>query len=147
MKSEVKISILSRLDKLTPEGKALWGKMNVSQMLAHLNDAYRICLGMKPAKDRSTFVSRNIIFPAAVYILPGFPRDAPTAPEQNQHKGGTKPRDFYTELEFLKKMIDIFDEREEEKLKPHPLFGKLSKKQWEDVFVKHFDHHLKQFGV
>ena len=32
--------IISRLEKLTPETKALWGKMNASQMLAHCNVTY-----------------------------------------------------------------------------------------------------------
>lgn len=29
-------SIRKRINKLTPDSKPLWGKMNVSQMLAHL---------------------------------------------------------------------------------------------------------------
>ena len=74
-------------------------------------------------------------------------QNAATASELNQLKDGSKPRDFYTEAAFAEKMIDIFNEREESKLKPHPMFGKLSKKQWSDLLVKHFDHHLKQFGV
>jgi len=32
----VKQDIIARINKLTPQSKALWGKMNVSQMLAHL---------------------------------------------------------------------------------------------------------------
>jgi hypothetical protein len=44
-------------------------------------------------------------------------------------------------------MIDIFNEREETKMKPHPVFGKLSKKQWRDLFNTHFDHHFRQFGI
>ena len=27
--------LLQRIDQLSPESKALWGKMNVTQMLAH----------------------------------------------------------------------------------------------------------------
>ena len=44
-------------------------------------------------------------------------------------------------------MIDVFNEREEAKLKAHPMFGQLTKQQWRDLLVKHLDHHLKQFGV
>ncbi|MFT2628492.1 DUF1569 domain-containing protein, partial [Escherichia coli] len=69
------------------------------------------------------------------------------APELDQRQNGTKARDFYTELEFLRKMMDIFEERDESKFHPHPLFGKLTKKQWSDLLSKHFDHHLRQFGV
>jgi hypothetical protein len=65
----------------------------------------------------------------------------------DQHQQGSTARDFYTELEFLLKMMDVFNEREETKFKPHPMFGNLSKKQWRDLLVKHLNHHLRQFGV
>jgi hypothetical protein len=141
-----KSRIISRLDQLTPDSKALWGKMNVTQMLTHLNDAFRVCLGMKDAKDRSNILMKYIVFPIATYVLP-FSKGLATAPELNQHKGGTKARDFYTEREFLKKMIDIFNEREPSKIKRHTFFGDINKQQWAHLFVKHFDHHLRQFGV
>lgn len=136
-----------RINQLTPNSKALWGKMNVAEMLAHMNDAFKIALGMKECKDRSNFFTTKIVFPLAVYVLPFFPKNSPTAPEMVSQKKGTPPRDFYTEIEFLKKMIDVFNEREESKLKPHPMFGKLSKQQTHDLLAKHLDHHLKQFGV
>jgi hypothetical protein len=145
--SHIKDALLARLDKLTPESKARWGRMDVTQMLTHMNDAFRISLGMKPAIDKSNFFTNKIMFPAAVYIVPRWPQGAATAIEMQQGKEGSVPRDFYTEVEFLKKMFDVFNEREEPKLKPHPIFGKLSKKQWADLFAKHLDHHLRQFGV
>lgn len=140
-------AINSRLNKLTPETKAQWGSMNVTQMLTHMNDAFRISLGMKESKDISNFFWNKILFPVLVYGLKWFPKGSESPKEINPNIGGSKPRDFYTELEFLKKMIDVFNEREEGKLKPHPLFGKLTKEQWKDLFIVHLNHHLKQFGV
>ncbi len=142
-----KASLVSRMDKLLPQTKALWGRMNVEQMLAHMNDAFKISMGMKEAVDKSNWYTKNIMFPVAVYLLPSWPKSSHTAPEMDQEQAGTQPRDFYTELEFAKKMIDIFNEREENKLKPHPMFGSLTKRQWSDLLVKHFNHHLTQFGV
>ena len=144
---EGKEEILSRLDKLTEDTPARWGSMKVNQMLAHMNDAFKISLGMKPSIDTSSFYSHYIMLPVGVYILPFWPKGEATAPELNQKENGTKARDFYTELEFAKKMLDIFEEREESKFHPHPMFGKLSKKQWADLLKKHFQHHLRQFGV
>ena len=116
-------------------------------MLAHMNDAFRISMGMKPAVDVSNFFARNVTFPVAVYVLPFWPKGETTANELDQERAGTTPRDFYTELEFLLKMIDVFNEREQSKFKPHPMFGQLTKQQWRDLLVKHLNHHLKQFGV
>ena len=144
---DVKSAISARLDKLTPDTGKRWGKMNVTQMLTHMNDAFRISLGMKRAVDTSNVFTHYVTFNVAVYMLPFWPKGEATAAELDQNQKGSTPRDFYTELEFLLKMIDVFNEREEAKLKPHPMFGKLSKKQWRDLLVKHLNHHLKQFGV
>jgi hypothetical protein len=142
-----KQEVLARLDKLTESTPRKWGKMKVNEMLAHMNDAIKISLGMKPAIDKSNLFSRYVTFPVGVYVLPCWPRGQPTAPELDQRQEGTSARDFYTESEFTKKMLDIFEEREESKLHPHPLFGALTKKQWACLLKKHFDHHFRQFGV
>jgi hypothetical protein len=139
--------VASRIDKLTESTPAKWGTMKVNEMLAHMNDAFKISLGMKAAVNTSNFITHNIVFNVAVYLLPSWPKGEATAPELDQRREGTKARDFYTEVEFLKKMMDVFTEREASKLHPHPMFGKLSKKQWADLLTKHLDHHLKQFGV
>jgi len=139
--------IISRLESLKENQPALWGKMNVSQMLAHLHDVLKIALGMKNAVDTSNFYTHYIMFPVAVYVLPFWPKGEKTAPELNQFEKGTTAKDFYTELGAVLKLLEVFDEREESKLKPHPMFGALSKKQWQDLIVKHFAHHLKQFDA
>ena len=147
IEGSVKEGLTARINKLTPTTEKHWGSMDVTQMLTHMNDAFRIALGMKPAIDKSNFFTHYVMFPAAVYVLPSWPKGEATAPELDQQREGSKPRDFYTELEFLLKMIDVFNERENTKLKPHPMFGKLTKKQWADLLVKHLNHHLNQFGV
>lgn len=147
LSKEGKQEIIDRLDKLTPDTQHKWGTMAVNQMLAHMNDAMKIALGMKPAVNKSNFFTHNVTFNVAVYVLPSWPKGEATAPELNQQVEGTKARDFYTEVEFTKKMLDIIEEREESKFHPHPMFGKLSKTQWADLLYKHFQHHLRQFGV
>ena len=120
---KTKLEVEARLNQLTPETKAKWGSMNVTQMLTHMNDAFRISLGMKETKDKSNFFWNKILFPVVIYGLGFFPKNSDAPVELNQNMAGTKPRDFYTELEFLKKMLDVFNEREDEKIKPHPLFN------------------------
>ena len=137
----------NRMKLLTPTKQSKWGSMTVEQMLAHMNDAFKLSLGMKESVDTSNFFWNKILFPIIVYAYPGFPKNSPTAPELNQKDKGTAARDFYTEFEFLRKMMEVFNEREESKLKHHPLFGVLNKKQWCDLLVKHLDYHLRQFGV
>ena len=46
----VKQDIINRINKLTPESKALWGKMNVSQMLAHCQMPIGVAIGSHKLK-------------------------------------------------------------------------------------------------
>lgn len=139
--------IQQRMQKLDENSCALWGKMKVNEMLAHLNDSFRITFGMKSYDDKSNFFRNKLVFPVVVYWLKNWPAGLPAPKEIRQQHGGTPAKDFYTEYAYFCKMLEVFQEREETKLQAHPLFGKLSKKQWADLYSRHIDHHLKQFGV
>lgn len=144
---EVREQFEKRLEKLTEDTPRQWGTMNATQMLGHLNEAFRIVLGLNEAKDVSTFFSRNVMFPVAVYVLPSWPKGLKGPKEQDIIKNNIPTKDFYTEMAFLLKFSEVLSEREDGKLKPHPMFGQLSKKQWADLFTRHIDHHFKQFGI
>ena len=49
---------LIRLEKLTPNTQPLWGKMNVAQMLAHINIAYGIDDGSIPVEKPNFFMKK-----------------------------------------------------------------------------------------
>jgi len=49
--STVAEKIFERMEKLQPETKPLWGKMNVSQMLAHCKVPLEVSLGQKKLKQ------------------------------------------------------------------------------------------------
>lgn len=48
-------------------------------------------------------------------------------------------------MDYIKKTADLgesyFDGKENRS------FGKLTKEEWNTLFAKHLDHHLRQFGV
>ena len=97
--------INTRLDNLTPESKPRWGNMSVDQMLTHMNDAFKVALGMKPSKDISNVFWNKVLFPVLVNGLKWFPKGSAAPVEIRQGAQGSNPRDFYTEVEFLKKMM------------------------------------------
>lgn len=43
--------IQNRLQKLTPETKAKWGKMSINQMLAHCQEPILVSLGRKNPQE------------------------------------------------------------------------------------------------
>ncbi len=138
--------IIDRINRLTPTTKAQWGKMNVSQMLAHCNVTYELIYDNKHAKPGGfmKLIMKMLVKPAVVSDKP-YKRDGQTGPVF-VIKGD---RDFISEktrlIDYIKKTQALgeshFDGKESNS------FGKLSKTEWNNMFYKHLDHHLSQFGV
>ena len=136
--------IVERLHQLTPSSQALWGKMNVSQMLAHCKRAFRVPLSEKPLPRM--FFGRMIgwLLKHKLYNSTPYRKSLPTAPDfiiRDQ-------REFEKEKTELLKLVNQFQSAPKKiGLYPHPFFGKFTRKQWGLSMWKHLDHHLRQFGV
>ncbi|HEX8249656.1 MAG TPA: DUF1569 domain-containing protein [Pyrinomonadaceae bacterium] len=140
-------AVINRINRLTPESKALWGKMNVSEMLCHCADGLRMATGEREVADKSNFLFRTILKPLVIYALP-MPKGAPTAKEINPMIDGTKPTDFEADRQALISCIEnMCSLLENHAWAPHAAFGKMNRKQWGLLAHKHIDHHLKQFGA
>jgi len=140
---DVKKDILNRIDKLTPESRPQWGKMNVAQMLAHLQMPMGNALGVHtlPRTLLGRIVGR--IAKPGMYSEKPFKRNLPTDPSFVM-TGNEK--DFEKEKQGIIAMINDFKE-ENIKNEIHPFFGRLTKQQWSKAMYKHIVHHLDQFGV
>ncbi len=139
--------LVARVNRLTPESKALWGKMNVGEMLCHCLDGNKMALGEIPPTDKSNFFTRSFVKFLVVYVVP-IPKGAPAPPEINPLISGTKPQDFERERQLLIDDINNFANLNAEDFKgKHHIFGKLTPDQWGRLGYKHLHHHLKQFGV
>jgi Protein of unknown function (DUF1569) len=139
----VKQEIISRIEKLTPASVPLWGKMNVSQMLAHLELPVGVALGSH--KLRRTLMGRIFgpMVKSMLYNEKPFKRSMPTDPSFVTFG---QEKDFYKEKQVLLDMVGNFSETSMVD-EPHPFFGPLTKEQWSKGMYKHIDHHLRQFGV
>lgn len=139
--------VIARIGKLTPATSPLWGKMTVSQMLAHCCVTYEMLF--EPEKfPKPNFLMRLmlkfLVKPTVTGSVP-YKKNLRTAPAFLI----TEDKDFETEkkrlIDFLQKVQDLgenyFEGRESHS------FGKLSKEEWSTMFYKHLDHHLEQFGV
>jgi hypothetical protein len=139
----VKEGIVNRINKLTSQSQAQWGKMNVAQMLAHLQLPIAIAYGTHQPKG--SFILRLIgpLFKSKLWDDKPYKQGLPTDPTFIM-TGAEK--DFEKEksslLDLVKKFSEstVIGER-------HPIFGKLTKENWSKATWKHIDHHLRQFGV
>jgi hypothetical protein len=138
--------IIDRIHTLTPASQALWGKMNVSQMLAHSQQPLRVAYGELQLK-RSLL---GVIFGGMVKRMmvndekpfkPNSPTDKTFIISDN--------RDFEQEKKKLIELIQRFSKEGPAGIRkdPHPFFGKLTNEEWDILQWKHLDHHLRQFAA
>ena len=143
-------AISARLDTLTPESRAQWGRMNVGQMVCHLTDPMRIALGELEAKDISTIMTRTLLRWAVLGGMPPPKGKVQTFPEIDQVAGGgTKPEALAADIATLKDVIERFRAHAlgGKPIVPSPAFGNLSPRAWGRLQYVHMHYHLKQFGA
>jgi hypothetical protein len=141
-----RVELLDRLNKLTPESKAAWGRMSVEQMLSHLVQSGELPFTAS-VPDVSNWFSRTVMKPLVLHVLP-IPKEVKTSPEIDQQQNGRKPLGFETDKELLVEAVNRLGTlAEDHDCLCHPFFGKMSTKEWCLMAYKHTDHHLRQFGV
>jgi len=138
--------ITERVKALEPESKALWGKMDVSQMMAHCNVAFEMTydnIHKRPGVFKRFFL--KLFIKKAVVGPKPYPKNGPTAPEFKISEAKDFEKEQSRLLAYLAKTHDhgssYFEGRESHS------FGPLTSDEWNVMFVKHLDHHLQQFGV
>ncbi len=138
--------IIQRINRLKPTTQAQWGKMNVSQMLAHCNVTYEMAFENK--HPRPNFFMRQ--------ILKAFVKKMVVSETPYKKNSQTAPafiiadkRDFEVEKNRLIQYINLTVELGETHFEGRESlsFGKLSTSEWNNMFYKHLDHHLTQFGA
>lgn len=135
-----------RIQMLTPQTRALWGTMNVAQMLAHCNVAYVMAFENEypPLGPVKQFLLKLLVKGPVVNDKP-YKKRSPTAKEFQV----SPVQDFEIQkeklIQYLRKTCDLGTAYFEGK--PSRSFGPLSAKEWNNLFAKHLDHHLSQFGV
>ncbi|WP_158837250.1 DUF1569 domain-containing protein [Polaribacter sp. L3A8] len=143
---EITSEEIKRINKLTAATKPTWGKMSVSQMLAHCSVTYEMVFSDKYPKPNAF----------TRWILKMFVKKIVVSEKPYAKNGRTAPqfiiadeREFETEkkrlIEYVIKTQELGSTYFEGK-ESHS-FGKLTAVEWNNSFYKHLDHHLTQFGV
>jgi hypothetical protein len=137
--------IIERIGKLTHSSQSLWGKMNVSQMLAHCTISLKIAFGEIKPKSNIFLKLMGKVFKKKIFAQEQFRKNSPTGKEFII----TDKKDFDKEKPALISYVRRFLDSGSESLakEPHGFFGKLTVEEWDMLMWKHLDHHLRQFGV
>lgn len=137
---------ITRINSLSHETQSQWGKMNVSQMLAHCNVAYELVYTDKHPKPKGFQKFMIKLFAKNIVVGPKpYKKNSRTAPMFLI----TDSRDFETEKKRLVSHLEKTQQLGTAHFngKESHAFGSLSHKEWNTLFSKHLDHHLGQFGV
>ncbi len=137
---------VNRIEKLTPASQPQWGKMSVAQMLAHCNVTYEMVYEDKhPKPNAFTRLMLKLFVKNAVVNEKPYPKSSRTAPQFLI----TDEREFETEKKRLINYINITQQLGGSHFegKASHSFGPLKTTEWNNMFAKHLDHHLTQFGV
>lgn len=137
--------IIERLNRLTPDAKSVWGKMNVSQMLAHAQAPLRVAFGELKLKRTLTGFLFGPIAKRKLSTEVPWQRNMPT--DKNFVVG--EQRNFEEEKKKLASLVQRFALSGPGGIvsDTHPFFGKLSVNEWDRLMWNHLDHHLRQFGA
>jgi len=139
----VKKELIDRINKLTPQSQRLWGKMDVAQMLAHLQPAIRIAYGTHKPKGHFLFKLILPLFKSKLWDEKPYKKSLPT--DQTFVMTGSE-KNFEKEKAAVIELVNQFSESNINGER-HPVFGKMTKDNWSKAIWKHIDHHLQQFGV
>jgi hypothetical protein len=137
--------LITRIEKLTPGTKPLWGKMSVAQMVTHAQVPFKVAFNELKLKRGLIGILFGGIAKKKLAGPDPFQRNLPT--DKNfiiRHQP-----EFENEKANLIAVVKKFSHGGPGDItkEPHPFFGKLTSQEWDNLMYKHLDHHLRQFGV
>jgi hypothetical protein len=140
--------ILGRVRLVSADAPARWGRMSAPQMICHLGDALRIAMGEMAVSPATGLLQRTVVKWIALHVPLRWPPGIRTRPELDQYVAGTKPGEFAADVARLEALLArITAEPRSFAWAPHPIFGRMSDRDWLRWGYLHMDHHLRQFGV
>jgi hypothetical protein len=140
-----KLELISRINKLTPDTKPQWGKMNVSQMLEHCTVSVKLALGEIRPEVNEEHLKLGRLVKGRVFETEVFSKELPTTKEFIVKNKGSFNINKEIFIDYINRFSD--SDRALEINGMHPYFGILSMEEWSKLIWKHTNHHLIQFGV
>ena len=139
--------LINRINQLSATTAPKWGKMAVGQMLSHCSVTYEMVFDEKKHPKPNFFMGLilKLAIKNTVVSTKAYKQNLQTAPMFIIKES----KDFEVEktrlIDFINKTQQLGEDSFEGK-ESHS-FGALSKNEWNNMFYKHLDHHLRQFGV
>jgi len=139
--------LIHRVNQLSESSVPKWGRMTVSQMLAHSNVSYEYIYEPGKFKPTAGFMKliMKLFVKSAVVSEKPYKQNSPTGPDFKVRDDKNFDLEKERLIGFIEKTSALgptyFEGKESHS------FGKLTSTEWSNMLYKHLDHHLTQFGV
>jgi hypothetical protein len=142
----VATEIIGRINRLSANTQPNWGKMSVAQMLAHCCVTYEMVYETKHAKPNFLigFILKTFVKGFVTNEKP-YPKNSATAEQFIIKETKSFEAEKVRLIGFIQK-TQFLGENHFDGKASHS-FGNLNKTEWNNMFYKHLNHHLTQFGV
>ena len=143
---EVSSDIIERINKLSAETQGQWGKMTVALMLAHCNVTYEMIYDDIHAKPNFLvrLMLKSFVKSSVVNETP-YGQNLRTAPQFLIKDEKNFDIEKGRLIQYIQKTQELGENTFDNKASHS--FGNLTKTEWNNMFYKHLEHHLSQFGV
>ena len=143
--TDTRNNLIGRINALSGNSQAQWGKMNVYQMLKHCTLWEEMILNNIAYKR--VFIGRllgRVLLKNALKDDRPMARNAPTIPELiiTESKGDVQDQ----KKEWISRIEKYVNFVEPHPPFIHPFFGKMTREEIGRHAFKHADHHLRQFN-
>ncbi len=140
--------LVARLGRIAPDTVPRWGVLRRDALIEHLVWAVQHSMGRsKQVPFNGNWFSVRVIGPLFLHGFIPIPKNL-QLPRRLREQGVTmrEPGDVDTLRWLLEEYLNLV-QADELRPAPHPQFGDVGIDGWDRIHVRHFEHHLGQFGV
>jgi len=140
--------LIRRLSRIPADAIPRWGDLRGTTLTEHLIWAVRHSMGRsKQMPFFGNWFTCRVIGPLALLGLLPIPKNL-KLPAHIMAQGitGRERGDLETLHALLEEYLNLV-QADELVPAPHPFFGDIGIDGWDRVHIRHFNHHLRQFGA
>lgn len=140
--------LFERIKQIPEDAAPFWGDMKRKDLIEHFIWSLQHIMGRSTCiPDFGNWFSRTILKKLIVNGIVPIPKNAKLPPQLTERGVvAQEPGDLETLQAIVEEYLQLV-QADELVPAPHPFFGPMSIDEWDKLAVKHFEHHLKQFGV
>lgn len=146
MNPAVQQEILERVNRLTPETKAVWGKMNALQAVRHMAMGFTIPTGELDPTPANVIKMPKWLLKFFLLNIKPTKASIDTFLELNMFDNKVDVTNLESEKDYFKLKLQALTDCSQ-MIPENKIAGKFSRNDWGKLNYNHADHHLRQFGV